>query len=73
MARRMKLHTYLIGNRIQGREFAHAIGVSASTISKLRRGISWPTRAVAHKIRLATQRQVSWDLEIDAMDERKQS
>jgi transcriptional regulator with XRE-family HTH domain len=50
----MKLETYLKKNGMTDASFAAQVSLSQSQVSRIKRGISWPTRDVLERITMAT-------------------
>lgn len=50
----MKLETYLKNNGMTDASFGAQVSLSQSQVSRIKRGVSWPTRDVLERITMAT-------------------
>ena len=55
----MKLETYLKEKGLTDAAFGELIGVSQSQVSRIKRGVSWPSKDVLTAIALATKQKVT--------------
>lgn len=57
----MRLNKFLEANSITATAFAERIGLTPSQVSRLSRGVNWPTKETAERIREATNGAVTAD------------
>jgi len=55
----MKLEQYMRDRKITDAAFAVKVGLSQSQVSRIRRGVSWPSKEVVEKIAAATNNKVT--------------
>lgn len=72
----MKLETYLKKNSLTDDAFASVVSLSQSQVSRIKRGVSWPSSEVIERITTATKGKVSvtdlWNVRQEFLSKAKQ-